>query len=319
MRILKQGSTGEAVFILQQRLKELGFFPETITGSYGYETTNAVLRYQENNGLTRTGEVNEDMWNRLEKQTANNGFVPKTKSILNRPVLRYRDQNEYVRELQNKLKTLLYFTGEPTGFFGNETLEAVKSFQLNNRLTADGIVGKDTWSALTYLYSPLASCNGTGGNTGGSTDYIVKSGDSLWLIANKFGTTVAAIKELNNLTSNTIYIGQSLKIPSSTTSVYTVKQGDSLWSIARNNNTTVAELKSLNNLTTDMIYVGQTLKLPTNRMLGSNFYIVKQGDSLWSIAKNFNTTIQHLKQSNSLTSDMIDVGQILKIPNLYLN
>ena len=91
----------------------------------------------------------------------------------------------------------------------------------------------------------------------------MKSGDSLWSIANRYNTTVNELKSLNNLTSNTLSIGQILKLPSTTTTTktYIVKAGDSLWSIANKNNTTVDALKSLNNLTSNTLRIGQVLKI----------------------------------------------------------
>lgn len=89
-------------------------------------------------------------------------------------------------------------------------------------------------------------------------------GDSLYKIANKFNTTVNALKEKNNLTSNTLSIGQKLLIPTTSTNnklTYTVKKGDNLYSIARTYNTTVDKLKSLNNLTSNTLSIGQTLIL----------------------------------------------------------
>lgn len=257
MTILKEGSTGQNVFILQQRLKILNYFPETITGSFGYETLLAVKKYQMTNGLSQTGEVDSSLWNLLESQSINP--ITKTKSVLTKPILKFGDNNDFVKELQDKLKQLMYFTGETTGYFGSTTLEAVKSFQLNNKITADGVVGKDTWSSLINLYSPLANCSNTGAT--GDNTYIVKSGDSLWSIANRYNTTVNAIKLLNNLSSDMLYIGQSLKLPSNNTGQsYIVKPGDSLWSIANKYNTTVNKLKQLNNLNLDIIYIGQSLK-----------------------------------------------------------
>ncbi len=95
--------------------------------------------------------------------------------------------------------------------------------------------------------------------------YTVKSGDSLWKIANKFNTTVDAIINLNNLTSNILQIGQELKVPSSSTAgnrIYVVKSGDSLWKIANLYNTTVDDIKRLNNLTTNILQIGQELLIP---------------------------------------------------------
>ena len=83
-------------------------------------------------------------------------------------------------------------------------------------------------------------------------------------IANKYNTTVDKLKKLNNLTSNTLSIGQELKLPisSSENVVYTVKAGDTLYSIAREFGTTVSAITSLNNLDTTVLSVGQKLLLP---------------------------------------------------------
>ena len=90
--------------------------------------------------------------------------------------------------------------------------------------------------------------------------YIVKKGDSLWIIANKYDTTVDKIKSENNLTSNSLSIGQKLVIPSTSNYVtYTVKKGDSLWIIAKNYNTTVDKIKKLNNLSSNSLSIGQKL------------------------------------------------------------
>ena len=93
--------------------------------------------------------------------------------------------------------------------------------------------------------------------TSNSSDYyIVKKGDTLWDLAVKYNTNVKAIKELNNLKSDILKIGQKLKIPSR---VYIVKKGDSLWKIAKENNTTINELMKLNNLKSTTLQIGQKL------------------------------------------------------------
>ena len=97
--------------------------------------------------------------------------------------------------------------------------------------------------------------------------YTVKSGDSLYKIANLYGTSVDEIKELNNLTSNNLSIGQKLKIPNSNTPSYisyTVKSGDSLYKIANLYGTSVDKIKELNRLTSNNLSIGQILRIPTS-------------------------------------------------------
>ena len=152
--------------------------------------------------------------------------------------------------------------------------------------------------------------------------YVVQNGDSLWKIANKYGITVNELKSLNNLTSNNLTVGQILEVPGSTSNdgTYTVKSGDSLWQIANQYGLTVAELKSLNNLTSDNLSIGQVLKVSggssgNSSNTASNTYTVKAGDSLWNIANKYGITVDELKNLNSLTSNNLSIGQVLKVPS----
>lgn len=90
--------------------------------------------------------------------------------------------------------------------------------------------------------------------------YIVKKGDTLYKIANMYGTTVDNLKALNNLKSNNLSIGQKLIVPSKN-KIYIVQKGDSLWSIARKYDTTVDSIKRNNNLSTNVLQIGQKLKI----------------------------------------------------------
>ena len=148
-------------------------------------------------------------------------------------------------------------------------------------------------------------------------EYIVQKGDTLYGIANKFNTTVDNLKSINNLTTDSLSIGQVLKLPSTTasTNTYTVKSGDTLYGIANKYNTTVDTLKSLNNLTSNTLSIGQVLKLPGSSATSTDTYTVKSGDTLYAIANKYNTTVDALKSLNNLTSNTLSIGQTLKIPS----
>ena len=186
----------------------------------------------------------------------------------------------------------------------NNTVEKLKS--ANNLKT-------NTLSVGQKLVIPSISVSPEVSDT-----YIVQKGDSLWSIANKFNMTVSELKNLNNLTNNLLSIGQVLKIKDSSNNgktTYTVQKGDSLWVIANKYGITTEELKSYNNLTSNLLSIGQVLKIPQGKTSTENIYTVKKGDSLWTIANRYNTTVEKIKVLNNLTSNLLSIGQQLKIPN----
>ena len=168
--------------------------------------------------------------------------------------------------------------------------------------------------------------------------YIVEKGDTLYSIATKFSTTVEAIKTLNNLTTNTLLPGQHIYIPTSSEMptepttpevptqpfepdipylTYTVQRGDSLWKISRKYEVPVNDIISFNNLSSVNLQIGDELKIPLTSQdnnTASKTYTVKTGDTLWSIAKNFDVSVNNLKAANNLTSNLLSVGQTLTIP-----
>ncbi len=117
-----------------------------------------------------------------------------------------------------------------------------------------------------------------------------------------------------------IYLGADQNVPSPSpnpdTIQYIVKPGDSLWLIARRYNTTVSAIQRQNNLTGDLIRVGQVLTIPVSGTPSYIEYTVKAGDSLWRIAQQYNTTVQALMNLNGLTSDLLMIGQVLKVREL---
>ena len=159
--------------------------------------------------------------------------------------------------------------------------------------------------------------------------YTVKRGDALSSIAQRFGSNVETLRRINNLTTDVLRVGQELLVPRSpvditlpitapTIAIYTVERGNTLWSIARQFGTTISTLKELNDLTTNLIKVGQELLVPIIPPLtippGTTTYIVKRGDTLYSISQKYETDVETLKTLNELTTDTINIGQILLIP-----
>ena len=99
-------------------------------------------------------------------------------------------------------------------------------------------------------------------------------------------------------------------------SMYTVKAGDSLWGIAKKYGTTVDYLKAINNLSSNLLSIGQKIKVPdstSNDNNNDNIYIVKSGDTLYSIANKYNTTVSNLMNINNLKTNLLSIGQELKL------
>lgn len=150
--------------------------------------------------------------------------------------------------------------------------------------------------------------------------YIVKAGDSLYSIAQKYNTTVSELKRINNLDSNQLVIGQQLIIPTledTDENYYIVKAGDNLYSIANKYNISVNELKSINNLVSDNLYIGQKILLVPMNNNDNNIYTVKLGDTLYSIAKRYNIPVMDIINANNINDNIIVVGQELIIPSDY--
>lgn len=191
-----------------------------------------------------------------------------------------------------------------------DSAKDVEFLKENYKELAEAVIS----AVANYIGVPYTPPEGITTNT-----YVVQKGDSLYSIANKLGTTVSELKKENNLTSNTLQIGEVLRIPTKEIyegeeNVYIVQKGDTLYSIAAANNTTVDELKRINNLTSNILSTGQLLKIPS-ALLPESTYIVKKGDSLYSIANKYNTTVDELKRINNLTSNILSIGQVLKLPS----
>lgn len=152
--------------------------------------------------------------------------------------------------------------------------------------------------------------------------YIVKKGDSLWSIANKYGLTVDKLKDINNLSSNMLSVGQKLLINDGTDvdnvneNYYIVKSGDTLYSIAKKYGLTVDELKKMNNLSSNTLSINQKLLVGNDMSTDDNYdvYVVKSGDTLWGIASKYNTSVDKIKDINNLNSNNLSIGQKLLVP-----
>jgi peptidoglycan hydrolase-like protein with peptidoglycan-binding domain len=138
--ILRQGSKGSAVAELQQLLQSKGFYTGKIDSDFGAGTTNAVLKFQNANGLVPDGIVGSSSWTKLR------AVVPTASQGL--PTLLPGSKGAAVSQAQQLLKDKGYYQGRIDGDFGVGTRDAIAAFQRANGLTVDGKVGEQTWKKL---------------------------------------------------------------------------------------------------------------------------------------------------------------------------
>ena len=219
----------------------------------------------------------------------------------------------YQRRLPSNPSKDYYFMLRNTG----NTEAMIIEYGFLDSKSDDVVQLKSNWQNYAEaVVRAIAEYTGLNYNSSSNNEntYIVKSGDSLWSIAKKVGLSVDEIKRLNNLASNLLKVGQVLKLDdSSSEGIYTVVNGDTLYSIASKFNTSVDELMMLNNLNSNLLSVGQKLILPPSQVL-DNTYTVVSGDTLYNLASRFNTNVDEIKRLNSLTSNVLSIGQVLKIP-----
>lgn len=194
-------------------------------------------------------------------------------------------------------------------------------------------VNADNLSVGMTLLIPIKE----GNNPDNLFMYTVKNGDTLYSIAKVYGTTVNAIKNLNYLKTDSLKLGQVIRIPEKYTkeedyylpvfSNYVVKKGDTLFSIANKFNLSIETIIQDNALKNNVLSLGQNLKIRNNNIVVEECfgedssitlndyvdYVVKRGDSLYSISKKFDTSVSELISKNNLKSSILSVGQTLVI------
>lgn len=158
-----------------------------------------------------------------------------------------------------------------------------------------------------------------------TVEYTVKSGDTLWGIAEMYRTSVSAIVSENGIANpNLIYPGEVLRItladnvPSSEmNNTYLVRRGDTLWGIAQMYRTSVERLAAMNHISDpNLIYPGEILQVSSSGSTGDvgRTYVVRYGDTLSGIARRYGTTVSQLAAANGIENpNLIYAGEVLTV------
>lgn len=144
--------------------------------------------------------------------------------------------------------------------------------------------------------------------------FLDSKGNDVSLLKNNYEDLAEAVVKSLAQYTNTNYT-------TTTKNTYTVQPGDTLWSISKKLGVSIDELKTLNNLSSNNLRIGQSLVVPTNEQpipeetIDENIYSVKAGDTLYSIANTYNTTVSDLIEKNNLINNNLTIGQKLIIPD----
>ncbi|MEZ8415391.1 N-acetylmuramoyl-L-alanine amidase [Vibrio splendidus] len=214
-----------------------------------------------------------------------------------------------------------------TGFISNPTEEKL----LFQRSHQDKLARAVTKAVVKYLKANppegIILSNATS-SMGSVSQHKVSRGESLSVIASKYGTSTQTLMKFNNLKSSSLAIGQVLKIPSSAsgsssssavktkTITHTVKSGEYLGKIASRYKVRVADIKRENRLISETVRVGQKLRITVEvKDVPLRKHKVARGDYLGKIASKYGVSVNSIRQANKLRSDSLAVGQVLIIPH----
>ncbi|QLK45635.1 N-acetylmuramoyl-L-alanine amidase [Vibrio owensii] len=214
-----------------------------------------------------------------------------------------------------------------TGFISNPTEEKL----LFQRAHQDKLARAITKAVVQYLKDNPPE--GTVFSSSAKPSiHTVKRGESLSVIAQKYGTSTKAIMSANKLKSSGLAVGQKLKIPGSgaasvsipnkpntvetETITHTVKSGEFLGKIASHYKVKIADIRRENNLKSDTLWVGQKLKITVAvKDKPIRKHKVARGEYLGKIASKYGVSVSSIRKANNLRSDELAVGQVLIIPN----
>lgn len=305
---------------IEEAIQQADFFVSLVGG---LEPDCRLAMDFEQFGTLNTNEINE----------ISLAFLQRVEEKSGKEVVIYSDlsnaRNIFSKELASKYPIWIaeYGVERPSN---NEKWDTWIGFQYSDEGEIEGInrkVDLDYFTKGIFLSDtskiPEAQINPPSPDE--TQSIVIKRGDTLSSISIEYATTVERLIELNNITNpNLIFAGNTLVVPindgKKQTVTYKVQKGDTLSSIAKKYNITVQQLINANSIQNpNLIYIGQILTIPTETNINDMnhvLYTVRKGNSLYQIARKYNTTIAHIVRLNRLQNpNLIYVGQVLRITN----
>lgn len=280
-------------------------------------------------------------------------FLETTKRLTNKEVILYSDlynaRTVFSRELADTYPLWLAdYTDAKNLQEQQANWEKWAGWQYTDRGVVDGISGyvdRDKYAKEIFLEetSEISENENSNGNPNENPSfntktvtYTIQSGDTLWQIALKYGTTVQEIANINGISNpNLIYPGQVLRILENSTVegkeergtgsiVYTVKRGDTISKIAMVYGVTAQHIVEMNDIQNpNLIYPGEKLRITESRSNQLNemgnpnldvTYVVRKGDTLWGISRKFGVSVDYLVRKNGIRDrNLIYVGEIIRV------
>ena len=271
-------------------------------------------------------------------------FLESVKRLTNKDVIVYSDlsnaRDRFSRNIADNYELWIAYYGDYNNLRYMETSwERWIGVQYTDRGYVPGIRGnvdRDLYTESIFLSDTSEIPNTENPNEGINTEtvfYTVQSGDTLSEIANRYGTTLQELVDINNITNpNLIYPGETIRIATNSSVhgsetrgtgsiIYTVQRGNTLSQIASAYGVTVSHIVEINNIQNpNLIYPGEKLRITEssntnlNPVIQNNYYTVRRGDTLSGIARRYGITIQYLVNLNGIRNpNLIYVGQILKV------
>ncbi len=297
---LMYGDEGEEVEELQSRLSDLGFYEHEKTGFYGERTQRGVELFQDAANLTPDGVFGEET--QMALRTAEGRLQQPDR-------LEIFDRGPEVIVLQYVLFNEGYLDEEPSGLFRSLTHDAVKDFQREHELEADGVVDNDTWAELNKYSMPA---------TADHQDEIDVETDRAEDTADEAETREEIEEDETPELSSAFTRGDSdPRVEEAQERLrqlgYYPGQLDGVY--GHQTKMAVLKYQKLNGLNADGVLGPETWRaLFEEGSNGEDTYVVQSGDSLWEIARRFDTSVNSLKNVNDMNSSQMRTGERIRIP-----